>query len=112
MKKHLPLLFACLLVSLHCCAQGCVTVRSLTGFGQFSLPQYNEEPVKWLVNANSRYSEFHDTYQGSEKQAVPPEDQTFSSTYIMDFVITRIFENGWSVSFEIPFMYTNLKTWK
>ena len=85
-------------------SQGCIAIRNLTGFGQFSLPDYNQEPVKWLINANARYSEFHKTYAGSEEVPVPEADQPYSNTFILDFAITRFYDKGWSVTVDIPIM--------
>jgi hypothetical protein len=102
----------CMVVSMCARSQGCIAIRNLTGFGQFSLPQYDQEPVKWLFNANTRYSEFHKTYDGSSEKTVPPEDQPFSSTFIMDLSVTRILNNGWSISVDVPIMAGSRKTWQ
>jgi hypothetical protein len=72
MKKFVLLSYAVFIISLAANAQGCIAIRNLTGFGQFSLPQYNQEPIKWLVNVNSRYSEFHKTYEGINQVTIPP----------------------------------------
>jgi hypothetical protein len=113
MKKQIIIvLLLCVLLSFQARSQGCIAVRNLTGFGQFGLPQYNEEPIKWLVNVNTRYSEFHKTFIGSEEVPVPPEDQPFSNTFIIDFAVTRIYDHGWSVSVDIPLMTANRRTYQ
>ena len=111
-KQIIAALFVCVLLSYQAHSQGCVAIRNLTGFGQFSLPQYNEEPVKWLVAVNGRYSQFTDTYLGSNNLNLPPEDKTFSETVIVDFTMARIFENGLSIAVDLPFQYASRKNWQ
>jgi len=111
-KEIITALFVCVLMSYQARSQGCIAIRNLTGFGQFSLPQYNEEPIKWLVSANGRYSQFNETYSGSTNLDLPAEDQTFSETVIVDFTLARIYENGWSVAVDLPIMYASRKNWQ
>jgi len=112
MKKLTLLFFALLAFVSIAKPQGCIAIRNLTGFGQFSLPEVNGEPIKWLLNANSRYSQFHKTYDGNKVKPVAEEDQPFSQTFIIDFSVTRIYEKGWSVTADIPFMAGSRKTWQ
>ncbi|HMG94452.1 MAG TPA: hypothetical protein VK589_30540, partial [Chryseolinea sp.] len=112
MKKFTTTLFCLLLFSFYANSQGCIAIRNLTGFGQFSLPEYNEEPIKWLVNVNTRYSEFDNVYQGSEEVPTAPEDGPYSSTYILDFAITRNFDKGWSMTIDVPFMAASRETYQ
>lgn len=112
MKKSIPLLFAFMAFSFTAKPQGCIAIRNLTGFGQFSLPQYNQEPIKWLVNVNSRYSEFNKTYEGSDEVEIAPENQPYSNTFILDFAVTRLYNNGWSVTADIPIMSGMRETWQ
>jgi len=112
MKKLTLLLFALLAVLSVARPQGCIAIRNLTGFGQFTIPEVNGEPVKWLVNANSRYSQFRKTFDGSNEKPTPVENQPFSQTFILDFSLARIFENGWSVAADIPFMAASRETWQ
>ena len=112
MKEFTTSLFGLLLVSFYAHSQGCIAIRNLTGFGQFAIPEYNEEPFKWLVNANARYSEFTKTYVGSEEVPVPQEDQPYSNTFIVDFAITRIYEKGWSITVDIPIMAASRRTYQ
>ncbi len=112
MKKYIPLLFAFTLLSYQASAQGCIAIRNLTGFGQFSLPQYNQEPIKWLVNVNTRYSEFSKTYEGSNEVDVLPENKPYSNTFILDFAVTRFYDKGWSVTVDVPIMHGMRETWQ
>lgn len=101
-----------MLLSFSALSQGCVAIRNLTGFGQFSLPQANQDPVKWLGATTIRYSQFHDTYLGSDNLDVPDADRTFSQTLIVDFTLARIYENGWSVAIDIPLMSATRRNWQ
>lgn len=112
MKKSAIALPALLLLSLYAYSQGCVAIRNLTGFTQFSLPQYETEPVKWMLLTNSRYSEFYGTYSGDVVINQPPKDKVFSRTVIVDLALMRIFENGWSVVVDVPFMSAMRRTWQ
>jgi hypothetical protein len=112
MKKFTTSLFGLLLFSFYAHSQGCVAIRNLTGFGQFSIPQYEEEPIKWLMSANGRYSQFHDTFRGSDNLNLPDEDKTFSETVIVDFTLARIYENGWSIAVDLPIMSANRRNWQ
>ena len=112
MKKFTLLLFVVTVFSGGAKSQGCIAIRNLTGFGQFSLPGYNEEPIKWMVNVNTRYSEFHKTYAGSEEVPIPAQDQPFSNTFILDFAVTRFYEKGWSVTVDVPIMSASRRTYQ
>lgn len=112
MKKCVLLSLSVFVFSFAANAQGCIAIRNLTGFGQFSLPQYNQEPIKWLVNVNTRYSEFHKTYEGINEVAIPSENQPYSNTFILDFAVTRFYNRGWSVTMDIPIMNGMRETWQ
>lgn len=68
--------------------------------------------MKWLLNVNTRYSEFHKTFDGSSMVPTAEADQPFSSTFILDFGLTRVMENGWSLSVDVPIMAGSRKTWQ
>ncbi len=112
MKKSFLLFFALIVFSFSARSQGCIAIRNLTGFGQFSLPQYNQEPIKWLLNVNSRYSEFTKTYEGSNEVDVPSENQPYSNTFIFDFAVTRFYDKGWSLTVDVPIMSGMRETWQ
>ncbi len=110
--KKLTISLLAFLLSLHAYSQGCVAIRNLTGFTQFSLPQYEVESVKWMVLVNSRYSEFYGTYNEDQSLALEPEDKTFSRTVIVDLAVMRVYENGWSAVIDIPFMSAMRRNWQ
>ena len=112
MKKFLTSVFGLLLFSFYAHSQGCVAVRNLTGFGQFSVPEANSDPIRWLGAANVRYSQFNDTYIESSNQNLPPEDRTFSETVIVDFTLARNLADGWSLAIDLPLTYANRENWQ
>ena len=112
MKKLTISLLALMLFSLHSYSQGCAAIRNLTGFTQFSVPKYGNEPVKWMLLTNSRYSEFYGTYIEDSLISQAPEDKAFSRTVIVDLALMRIFENGWSVVVDVPVMSAMRRNWQ
>jgi hypothetical protein len=112
MKTFTIALLSFLLHSFFAYPQGCVAIRNLTGFTQFSVPQYDTEPVKWMFMVNSRYSEFYGTYSGDEIIVQEQGDMAFSRTVIVDMALMRVYENGWSVVVDVPFMSGMRRTWQ
>lgn len=111
MRKFTTAVLVLMLLSFYAHSQGCVAIRNLTGFTQFSLPQYENEPVKWMFMVNSRYSEFYGTYSGDEMLNQAPVDKTFSRTVIVDMALMRVYDNGWSVVVDVPFMSAMRTNW-
>jgi hypothetical protein len=112
MKKFSTAVLGLLLLSFYAHSQGCVAIRNLTGFTQFSLPQYENEPVKWMFMVNSRYSEFYGTYVDDQQLNIEDADKTFSRTVIVDFALMRVYENGWSVVVDVPIMSATRRNWQ
>src|SRR5258706_6545322 len=102
MKKYVVLSFAFVTLSFCARSQGCISVRNIVGFGQFVMPQTGEEPIKWIVNVNSRYFESWKTYQGATRVYELPEKIATNHIFVADFSFTRMLENGWSISFDLP----------
>lgn len=108
MKKHfLVLCFGLMLISYRAQSQGCTPIRSLTGFGQLMVPEANQEPVKWLVNVNSRYFNSSNTFIGSsnkDKNGNPNEPLGVNNVYSVNFGIARLLEKGWAITVDLPYM--------
>ena len=103
MKKLIPLAFAFLVCSYFAQSQGCISVRSLVGFGQFVMPQSGEEPVKWVVNLNTRYFTSWKTYYGTTFIPQEPNQRATNHIFVADIAFTRMLNNGWSVGFDLPY---------
>ncbi len=103
MKKLIPLALCFVLYSYFAQSQGCISVRSLVGFGQFVIPQSGEDPVKWVVNINTRYFTSYKNYRGTEYIEQAPEDRRINHIFVSDVAVTRMFDNGWSLSIDLPY---------
>lgn len=75
------LILAFLISLTHAAGQGCIAIRNITGFGQFVTPEYGDEPVKWMVNVNSRYFTSYEEFVGSTNLHVPSEDRKVNHIY-------------------------------
>ncbi len=103
MKKYIVLYLALVSISFGAQSQGCISVRNIVGFGQFVMPQTGEEPIKWVVNVNSRYFESWKTYAGTTFQPQTEAQRAYNYIFVADISFTRMLENGWSVNFDLPF---------
>lgn len=103
MKSYI-ISWACLLLTgMNCEGQGCVAIRNLAGFGQFAALGYTENQNEWLLDINNRYFQAHTLYQG--KNNVTPADPTNGLSiyeYTMNFELSRMLKNGWSISMDLP----------
>ncbi|MBK0379100.1 hypothetical protein [Mucilaginibacter segetis] len=87
-------------------SQGCVAIRSTGG-----LCIMDEHPDSiahqggvWLFNSNSRYFRSYKHFVGSEEQKQRIEEGTnvINHSYTQDLVLTRIVNNRWAFSLDIP----------
>lgn len=114
MKKTSTTLLALLLYGIAY-TQGCIPVRNLVGFGQFIRPQYdslNGEPIKWLINVSSRFYEASQTFSGSDKVQEAPHDRRVNNVFIMNLSVSRMFDNGWSYSIDVPISASSRRAWQ
>jgi hypothetical protein len=114
MKKTSTTLLALLLYGIAY-TQGCIPVRNLVGFGQFIKPKYdslNGEPTKWLLNVGSRFYQAEQLYNGSTPVSQNPEDRGVNRVFIINFSVSRMFENGWSYTVDIPISAAARTTWQ
>jgi hypothetical protein len=112
MKKLILISTAFILSSSVAFPQGCVPARNLVGFGQFAIPEYGQEDLKWLVNVNNRYFKSYLDYRGSDDLKTPEVDQRLNHIYTFNFSVTRLMKNGWSLMVDIPITAANRTTWQ
>lgn len=96
-------------------SQGCIPVRNLVGFGQFIRPGYdslNGTPTKWLLNVGTRYYEAYQTFEGSDKVDEAPADRRINKVFITNFSISRMFDNGWSYTIDVPITASSRRAWQ
>ena len=106
------LIFTFLISITNVAGQGCIAIRNLTGFGQFVTPEYDEEPVKWMVNVNSRYFTSYEEFVGSTNLHVPSEDRKVNHIFVMDVAFTRVLDNGWSITVDVPVTGASRAAWQ
>lgn len=114
MKKLILITVSCF-ASLTAYPQGCIPIRNIVGFGNFSKPEYdplNGKPTRWVLNVSSRYLKIAQTYQGSSRADIPPEDERINETITLNLGVTRILNNGWSASLDVPFAANARTTWQ
>lgn len=105
MKSLLFIVGAVLCTVIQAGAQGCVAIRSIGGFG---IMEHSETPdsvaKKWFFNANNRYyhSFRHFVGENEQKQRVAQGTEVINHAYTMDLALTRILNNRWSLSVDVP----------
>ena len=106
MKYFLIILISSLSISLNATSQGCVAIRSTGGMCTMDHADMAADTVagKWLFNANNRYFNSFRHYVGTDeqKQRVEGGTQVINHAYTLDLAITRILNNRWSLSFDMP----------
>jgi hypothetical protein len=98
------------IILLHCFSvangQGCVAVKNLAGFGQFAALGFKETPDTWSLDINNRYFNAFQLFQGSNKI---PQDGNFLYEYAVNFELSKVLANGWSLSFDLPIAVNSAK---
>lgn len=96
-------------------SQGCIPFRNLVGFGQFAKPDYDPLTglqTKWFLNVTQRYYTSHQTYSGTDKVAEQDWQEKTTNLYMMNLGITRVLNNGWALSIDLPLSSGSRKAWR
>jgi hypothetical protein len=116
MKKTLFISLICFYLSgIVARSQGCIPVRNLVGFGQFAHPEFeslDQDQVKWLLNVNSRYYEAYQIYDGDQPVKGVPQDRRVNHTFVVNFSLSRMLENGWSYALDVPIVAASRTSWQ
>ncbi|MBB5394271.1 hypothetical protein [Mucilaginibacter sp. AK015] len=86
-------------------AQGCVAIRSTGGLcAMDEHPDSTTSGGAWLFNANSRYYRSYKHFVGKQeqKQRIEMGTNVINHSFAQDFTLTRIFNNRWSFSIDVP----------
>jgi len=102
MKKLLLLIIPVLVYNTDVISQGCIPVRSLNGFGQYNLTNNTFSTADWQLNLTNRYFQSSRDFKETVDQKTPKQNKTLNETYTLDFSLTRLLKNGWSVNMSIP----------
>jgi hypothetical protein len=103
MKSYFIVIILLLALSSRADAQGCVAIRSVGGLGTMDHGNDSSQK-KWLLNINNRYFNSYKHFVGDveQKQRVEAGTQVINHAYTMDVAVTRILNNRWSVSADVP----------
>lgn len=85
-------------------SQGCVAIRSINGFGPYIQDGKAFSTNNWQININNRYFKAHRDYKENVDQKTPAENLSIIKSYTTEILVTRILNNGWSVSVSIPYL--------
>ncbi|MCW3088624.1 MAG: hypothetical protein JWQ78_2010 [Sediminibacterium sp.] len=106
MKPLFIILAASLVMSVQANSQGCVAIKSTGGMCTMDHADMAENATsgKWIFNMNNRYYNSYKHFVGDveQKQRVELGTQVINHAYTMDAALTRILNNRWSVSFDLP----------
>lgn len=105
MKSNFIVIILLLALSSRANAQGCVAIRSVGGLGTMDHGNgADSSQKKWLLNINNRYFNSYKHFVGDveQKQRVEAGTQVINHAYTMDVAVTRILNNRWSVSADVP----------
>jgi hypothetical protein len=103
MKKLTFIAFVFLFSANFCHSQGCVAIRNITGFSEFAELGYNQTNDKWMLDVNNRVFKAYTFLEGKTK--ITPANLDSGATlheFTMNFELTRILNNGWSISLDMP----------
>ncbi len=102
MKKVTLLLFCLLVFRPLTHSQGCIAIRNIAGFGQYNLTDNAFSMSDWQLNINSRYFKSYHDYKEGVNQNTDKQNEAVVKSYSMDFSISKMMRNGWSISFSLP----------
>src|SRR5471030_2394856 len=102
MKNFFLIVIAICFFSMNAGAQGCVAIRS-TG-GMCTMDHSDTTVSKWMFNANNRYFNSFRHFVGEVEQTQRTDlgTQVMNHAYTLDLALTRILNNRWSLSFDMP----------
>src|SRR5450432_1005238 len=102
MRKVLVLIFSFLFIyGYNANAQGCVAIRNLAGFGQFASLGYTKTSDTWSLDINNRYFTTSTVFFGNDNKGY---DGINGYEYTVNFGLTKILKNGWSLGFDLPIL--------
>lgn len=94
----------------YCRAQGCVAIRSINGFGQYLHGTNAFSTDNWQINISQRYFKAFRDFKGTTDQKTASQNESITKSYTMEFLLTRIFNKGWSVALSLPYLVNSRET--
>src|SRR5882757_1517250 len=102
MKKQIILTILFFVIARFAQSQGCIMVRNISGFGQYSPTDNAFTDSDWQLNIIERYFKAYRDFKGTEDQNIPENDQSIVQSYSTDLTLTRLMNKGWSIDFSLP----------
>lgn len=104
MKK--VILFAmCAFLLVHIArSQGCIAVRNISGFGQYTLTGNAFTTSNWQLNINNRYFKAYHDFKEKQNLKTPPANQNIIKSFSTDVTVSRLMDKGWSLSLSVPLL--------
>ena len=108
MKRIILSVIIGLIITIHLHAQGCLPIRNIAGFEQFSQLGYSTSPDTWMINISGRYFKAFQPINGTTKVPIPASaaDRWINFNRTLNTSINKAMENGWSLALDVP-MYSN-----
>jgi hypothetical protein len=104
-KSLIGIAICLLFTNVNVNAQGCVAIRSTGGLcAMDEHPDSLTSNGTWLFNSNTRYYRSYKHFVGKEeqKQRIALGTNVINHSWAQDFTLTRIFNNRWSFSVDVP----------
>ncbi len=103
--KNLTLsLLLFILVVVKTSAQGCATIRNIIGVGQFQPTENSISNSDWLLNISNRYYKAFRDYRATTDLNTPLQNESINRNYSIDFGLSHLLSNGWSLSLGLPIL--------
>ncbi|MGH2566129.1 MAG: hypothetical protein ACRDE5_16540, partial [Ginsengibacter sp.] len=112
MKKLALLSIACIVYNNVALSQGCVVIRNIAGFGQFSQLGYNQQGKNWMMNLSTRYFRSKQPFKDSHEVPINPDPskQNINYNYTFNLSVVRLLGNGWALGIDMPISSNSLTT--
>src|ERR1700704_3469748 len=77
-------------------SQGCIMIRNISGFGQYTQNCNAFTTSNWQLNIVGRYFKAWRDFRGTEDTKTPKKDESIITSYSTDYTLSRLFNRGWS----------------
>lgn len=91
-------------------AQGCATIRNIIGVGQFQPNDNSISNSQWLLNVSNRYYKAFRDFRSTSDINTPLQNESINRNYSIDFAVTHLLPNGWSLSLALPILANSRET--
>jgi hypothetical protein len=101
MKKLI--LFSILLpVSYISFSQGCIPIRSISGFGQYNFTDNAYSTSDWQLNFTNRYFKSFRDFREKTDLKTPSQNESVNEVYTMNISLSKLLTHGWSLVLDFP----------